>query len=97
MCFNDNNNKTISEPKEDQEPKVPESNQKQWQSKKRSKCVNQNPAASSNQWQIPEITRKVDTEVTFFSSHVTCHCSKCDDRVTYFLTLLTSYVPYLVE
>ncbi|KAF6116765.1 TTK protein kinase [Phyllostomus discolor] len=47
---------------EDQEPKVPESNQKQWQSKKRSKCVNQNHAASSNQWQIPEITRKVDTE-----------------------------------
>nr|KAF6463461.1 TTK protein kinase [Molossus molossus] len=54
--------KTISEPKEDQEPKVPESNQKQWQSKKKSKCVNQNTPASSNQWQIPERTRKVDTE-----------------------------------
>ncbi|KAM5324757.1 dual specificity protein kinase TTK isoform 3-T4 [Glossophaga mutica] len=54
--------KLEEEPKEDQEPKVPESNQKQWQSKKRPKCVNQNPAASSNQWQIPEITRKVDTE-----------------------------------
>lgn len=59
--------KTISEPKEDQEPKVPESNQKQWQSKKKSQYVNQNPDASSNQWQIPEITRKVDTEVTFLS------------------------------
>nr|KAF6463465.1 TTK protein kinase [Molossus molossus] len=47
---------------EDQEPKVPESNQKQWQSKKKSKCVNQNTPASSNQWQIPERTRKVDTE-----------------------------------
>ncbi|XP_024898471.1 dual specificity protein kinase TTK isoform X2 [Pteropus alecto] len=45
-----------------EEPKVPESNQKQWQSKRKSECVNQNPAASSNQWQIPEITRKVDTE-----------------------------------
>ncbi|KAM7136872.1 dual specificity protein kinase TTK isoform 1-T1 [Molossus nigricans] len=52
----------LEEPKEDQEPKVPESNQKQWQSKKKSKCVNQNTPASSNQWQIPEITRKVDTE-----------------------------------
>lgn len=58
--------KTISEPKEDQEPKVPESNQKQWQSKKKSQYVNQNPDASSNQWQIPEITPKVDKEVTFF-------------------------------
>ncbi|XP_066109101.1 dual specificity protein kinase TTK isoform X2 [Saccopteryx bilineata] len=52
----------LEEPKEDQEPKVPESKQKQWQSKKKSKCVNQNPTASSNQWQIPEITQKVDTE-----------------------------------
>lgn len=52
----------LEEPKEDQEPKVPESNQKQWQSKKKSKCVNQNPAAPLNQWQIPEITPKVDTE-----------------------------------
>nr|KAF6363867.1 TTK protein kinase [Pipistrellus kuhlii] len=47
---------------EDQEPKVPESNQKQWQSKKKSQYVNQNPDASSNQWQNPEITPKVDTE-----------------------------------
>ncbi|XP_045040819.2 dual specificity protein kinase TTK isoform X3 [Desmodus rotundus] len=54
--------KLEEEPKEDQEPKVPESNQKQWQSKKRSKCINQNAAASSNQWQIPEIIRKGDTE-----------------------------------
>lgn len=52
----------LEEPKEDQEPKVPESNQKQWQSKKKSQYVNQNPDASSHQWQIPEITRKVDTE-----------------------------------
>ncbi|KAF3831724.1 hypothetical protein GH733_000536, partial [Mirounga leonina] len=47
---------------EHQEPKVPESNQKQWQSMRKPECVNQNPAASSNQWQIPEISRKVDTE-----------------------------------
>nr|KAF6508856.1 TTK protein kinase [Rousettus aegyptiacus] len=45
-----------------EELNVPESNQKQWQSKRKSECVNQNPAASSNQWQIPEINRKVDTE-----------------------------------
>ena len=56
---------TISETKEHQEPKVPESNQKQWPSKRKSECVNQNPAASSNQWQISEIISKVDTEVTF--------------------------------
>uniref|UniRef100_A0A452QTK5 Dual specificity protein kinase TTK n=1 Tax=Ursus americanus TaxID=9643 RepID=A0A452QTK5_URSAM len=52
----------ISETKEHQEPKVPESNQKQWQSVRKPECVNQNPAASSNQWQIPEISRKADTE-----------------------------------
>ncbi|KAF6116761.1 TTK protein kinase [Phyllostomus discolor] len=67
----------LEEPKEDQEPKVPESNQKQWQSKKRSKCVNQNHAASSNQWQIPEITRKVDTEKqTTFEQPATLRVSK---------------------
>ncbi|XP_069344476.1 dual specificity protein kinase TTK isoform X2 [Eulemur rufifrons] len=52
----------LEETKEHQEPKVPEGNQKQWQSKRKSECVNQNPAASSNQWQIPEIARKVHTE-----------------------------------
>lgn len=60
----------ISEIKEHQEPKVPESNQKQWQSKRKSESINQNPTVSSNQWQIPEIARKVDTEVTFLSSIV---------------------------
>lgn len=62
--------KTLSETKERQEPKVPESNQKQWQSKRKSGCVYQNPAASSNQWHIPEVTPTVDTEVTFFSPQV---------------------------
>lgn len=52
---------TISETKEHQEPKVPESNQKQWPSKRKSECVNQNPAASSNQWHISEVISKVDT------------------------------------
>uniref|UniRef100_A0A8C4PIH5 TTK protein kinase n=1 Tax=Equus asinus asinus TaxID=83772 RepID=A0A8C4PIH5_EQUAS len=52
----------ISETKEHQEPKFTESNQKQGQSKRKSECVKQNPAASSNQWQIPEITRKADSE-----------------------------------
>ncbi|KAI5931088.1 Dual specificity protein kinase TTK [Manis javanica] len=52
----------LEDTKEYQEPEVPESNQKQWQSKGKSERVNRNPAASSNQWQIPEITRKVDTE-----------------------------------
>lgn len=52
----------LEETKEHQEPKVPESNQKQWQSKRMSECVYQNPAASSNQWQIPEVTPTVDTE-----------------------------------
>ncbi|KAF6365574.1 TTK protein kinase [Rhinolophus ferrumequinum] len=47
---------------ERQEPKVPENNQKQWQSKRKSECVYQNPAASSNQWHIPEVTPTVDTE-----------------------------------
>lgn len=56
---------TISETKEYQEPEVSESNQKQWQSKRKSACINQNPVASSNQWQIPELARKVNTEVTF--------------------------------
>lgn len=66
--------KTISETKYE-ELNVPESNQKQWQSKRKSECVNQNPAASSNQWQIPEINRKVDTEVTFIFPQVEhCHC-----------------------
>lgn len=60
----------ISDTKEYQEPEVPESNQKQWQSKGKSERVNRNPAASSNQWQIPEITRKVDTEVTSFFPQV---------------------------
>nr|XP_020142934.1 dual specificity protein kinase TTK [Microcebus murinus] len=53
---------TFSETKEHQETKVPEVNQKQWHSKRKSECMNQNPATSSNQWQIPEITRKVHTE-----------------------------------
>ncbi|XP_004270139.1 dual specificity protein kinase TTK isoform X3 [Orcinus orca] len=52
----------LEETKEHQEPKVPESNQKQWPSKRKSECVNQNPAASSNQWQISEVISKVDTE-----------------------------------
>lgn len=51
---------TISETKEHQEPKIPESNQKYWQSK--NKLENQNPDASSNQWQMPEMIQKVDTE-----------------------------------
>uniref|UniRef100_A0A8C8Y6Q4 Dual specificity protein kinase TTK n=1 Tax=Panthera leo TaxID=9689 RepID=A0A8C8Y6Q4_PANLE len=52
----------LEEIKEHQEPKVPESNQKQWQSKRKSECINQNPAVSSNQWQIPDTAQKVDTE-----------------------------------
>uniref|UniRef100_A0A8C3WHX0 Dual specificity protein kinase TTK n=1 Tax=Catagonus wagneri TaxID=51154 RepID=A0A8C3WHX0_9CETA len=52
----------LEETKEHQEPKVPESNQKHWQSKNKLEGVNQNPAASSNQWQIPEMIQKVDTE-----------------------------------
>ncbi|KAJ8776987.1 hypothetical protein J1605_015005 [Eschrichtius robustus] len=52
----------LEETKEHHEPKVPESNQKQWPSKRKSECVNQNPAASSNQWQISEIISKADTE-----------------------------------
>lgn len=58
----------IAETKEHQELKVPESDLKQWQSKRRSECANQNPAASSSQWQIPEVIPKVDTEVTCFST-----------------------------
>ncbi|KAK2113974.1 hypothetical protein P7K49_008240 [Saguinus oedipus] len=49
--------------KEYQEPEVPESNQKQWESKRKSECINQNPAAPSNQWQIPELARKINTEL----------------------------------
>ncbi|XP_004864037.1 dual specificity protein kinase TTK isoform X2 [Heterocephalus glaber] len=52
----------LEETKEPQEPKVPESTQKQWQSKRKSECVNQNPAVLSNQWHIADITPKVDTE-----------------------------------
>ncbi|KAI5773783.1 TTK protein [Gulo gulo luscus] len=52
----------LGEAKEHHEPKVPESNQKQWQSMRKPECVNHNAAASSNQWQIQEIARKVDTE-----------------------------------
>ncbi|KAM9665896.1 dual specificity protein kinase TTK [Trichechus inunguis] len=52
----------LEETERPQEPKVSESNQKQWQSKRKSECVNQNPAASSNQWQIPEIIQMVETE-----------------------------------
>ncbi|XP_006873341.1 PREDICTED: dual specificity protein kinase TTK [Chrysochloris asiatica] len=52
----------LEETKEPGNTKIPESNQKQWQSKRKPECANQNPAASSNQWQIPEITRKVDVE-----------------------------------
>nr|XP_035153593.1 dual specificity protein kinase TTK isoform X2 [Callithrix jacchus] len=52
----------LEETKEYQEPEVPESNQKQWESKRKSECINQNPAASSNQWQIPELARKINTE-----------------------------------
>ncbi|XP_072821631.1 dual specificity protein kinase TTK isoform X1 [Vicugna pacos] len=52
----------LEQTKEHQEPKVPENNQRQWQSKRKSECVSQNPAASSNQWQIPEMIQKVDTE-----------------------------------
>ncbi|XP_060061409.1 dual specificity protein kinase TTK [Erinaceus europaeus] len=52
----------VSETKEHQEPKVPDGNQKQWQSKRKSGCVNQNPGASLSQWQIPETGRKVDIE-----------------------------------
>ncbi|XP_006182157.2 dual specificity protein kinase TTK isoform X3 [Camelus ferus] len=61
----------LEQTKEHQEPKVPENNQKQWQSKRKSECVNQNPAASSNQWQIPEMIQKVDTEQkqTTFEQH----------------------------
>ncbi|XP_049752007.1 dual specificity protein kinase TTK isoform X2 [Elephas maximus indicus] len=62
----------LEETKEPQEPKVPESNQKQLQSKRKSECVNQNPAASSNQWQILETIRKVDTEISASSSRNEC-------------------------
>ncbi|XP_075410961.1 dual specificity protein kinase TTK isoform X2 [Tenrec ecaudatus] len=51
----------LEETKEPQDPDIPESSQKKWQSKRKPECVNQKPAASSNQWQIPE-TRKVVME-----------------------------------
>ncbi|XP_007949774.1 dual specificity protein kinase TTK [Orycteropus afer afer] len=51
----------LEETKEPQEQNAPENNQKQWKSKRKPECVNQTPAASSSQWQIPEVTRK-DTE-----------------------------------
>ncbi|XP_037699342.1 dual specificity protein kinase TTK isoform X2 [Choloepus didactylus] len=44
----------LEETKAHEEPKVPESDEKQWQSKKESECVHQNPVASSNHWQISE-------------------------------------------
>lgn len=56
----------ISEAREHQELKVPESAQKQWQSKKKSECVSQNPAMFSSQRHVPERTPKADAEVTFF-------------------------------
>ncbi|KAM5256952.1 dual specificity protein kinase TTK isoform 2-T2 [Ctenodactylus gundi] len=52
----------LEESKEHQDPKVPEGNQKQWQSKRKSECVIQNSAACSSQWHIPDITPKVHTE-----------------------------------
>ncbi|XP_023416695.2 dual specificity protein kinase TTK isoform X1 [Cavia porcellus] len=52
----------LEETKEYQEPKFPESTPKQWQSKRQSECVNQNPAVLSNQRHIPDITPKVNTE-----------------------------------
>ncbi|XP_077018421.1 dual specificity protein kinase TTK isoform X2 [Tamandua tetradactyla] len=52
----------LEETKDREEPKFSESDQKQWQSKRKSECVHQNPVASSNQWQISEVTRKGDTE-----------------------------------
>ena len=58
----------IAETKEHQELKVPESELKQRQSKRKSECANQNAAAFSSQWQIPEVITKIDTEVTFFST-----------------------------
>lgn len=52
----------LEETKEHQEPKIPESNQKPWQPKRKSECVSQNPATFSSQWHIPERTPKVDAE-----------------------------------
>ncbi|MBZ3888336.1 Dual specificity protein kinase TTK [Sciurus carolinensis] len=62
----------LEEMKELQEPKVPESNQKQWQSKRKSECVNPNPVAFSNQWHIPDVTPKTDTEISGSSSTNEC-------------------------
>jgi hypothetical protein len=64
---------TISETKEHQEPKIPESTKKQWKSNRKSDSVNQNPAVFSNQWHIPDVTPKTDTEVSLFSLKVQ-HC-----------------------
>ncbi|NP_001192842.1 dual specificity protein kinase TTK isoform X1 [Bos taurus] len=52
----------LEETKEHQELKVPESELKQRQSKRKSECANQNAAAFSSQWQIPEVIPKIDTE-----------------------------------
>lgn len=58
----------IAETKEHQELKVPESDLKQRQSKRKSERANQHAAAPSSQRQIPEVIPKVDTEETFFST-----------------------------
>ncbi|XP_073935782.1 dual specificity protein kinase TTK isoform X2 [Castor canadensis] len=52
----------LGETKEHQEPKIPESTKKQWKSNRKSDSVNQNPAVFSNQWHIPDVTPKTDTE-----------------------------------
>ncbi|XP_029416519.1 dual specificity protein kinase TTK isoform X2 [Nannospalax galili] len=52
----------LEETKEHQEPKISENQHKQWQSSRRSECVNQNSVAFSNQWHIPDVTPKVDKE-----------------------------------
>ncbi|XP_040839609.1 dual specificity protein kinase TTK isoform X2 [Ochotona curzoniae] len=52
----------LEEAREHQELKVPESAQKQWQSKKKSECVSQNPAMFSSQRHVPERTPKADAE-----------------------------------
>ncbi|XP_012887722.1 PREDICTED: dual specificity protein kinase TTK isoform X1 [Dipodomys ordii] len=51
----------LEEGKEYQDPKILGSTKKQWQSTKKSECVNQNPVFS-NQRHIPEATPKLDTE-----------------------------------
>lgn len=88
----------LEETKEYQEPKVPESTPKQWQSKRQSECVNQNPAVLSNQRHIPDITPKVNTEVTFFPlkyniaaihNNAFLHCG---DHVIFFCSVLKCHV-----